>query len=589
MIEHDPFVSIIIYLAAAVITVPLFKKLGLGAILGYLIAGVLIGPQGLELIQNTADTLHFAEIGVVLLLFVIGLELNPEKLWRMRAQIMVLGPLQVGVTTIVLLIVSVLLLKQPFTVALVIGLALALSSTAFALQLMSDEGVLASRPGRTGFALLMFQDIAVIPILLLLVALAELTPETRNEHNWWVSTLAVVSVLALGKLLINHALKFIASYGSREIMTAMALLIVLGTAQLMYAAGATMGMGAFIAGILLANSSFRHQLETDIEPFKGLLLGLFFIAIGMNLQLSLLLTHPFFILLSAITLMLIKGIVIFFLVRSRCTDVKQSAKVALMLSQGGEFAFVIMTQAVSYRVIDNEVANTVSLIVGISMMLTSPFVSVVDRFFKPETTMDKPFDNERIVDKPEVIIAGFGRFGQLTGRILSANHISFTALDRDAEHIEFVKQFGHQVFFGDATRMDLLKTAGIDEASIILIATDEYENNIKMVREVRSHYPDKKIIARARNRSNTFDLISAGADHVIRETFGSGLEAAMETLMAIGFTEGQALQKTDIFRQHDEKLVQAALQEGMDNQALIKLSHNGRAELEQLFARDRSN
>jgi CPA2 family monovalent cation:H+ antiporter-2 len=463
-------VSAVIFLAATVIAVPIFKKFKLGAILGYLVAGLVIGPQVLNLVNDPVTILHFAELGVVLLLFVIGLELQPEKLWKMRNQILFSGGGQLLISAFVIALILHFVLAFSWVISLVIGLSLALSSTAFAIQLMTEHRILKSPPGQQAFSILLMQDLAVIPILLLVENLS--ATNNHSAPSWWISVLAIIAVLAVGRYLTNPFLRLVSKYGSEEVMTAAALLIVIATAIGMQEAGLSMGMGAFVAGILLANSSFRHQLEAEIEPFKGLLLGLFFIAIGMNLDLSLLVSKPLFVISASVLLVLIKTGIIFSILKIAQQRKTDAIRIGLMLSQGGEFAFVVMAQASGNGLLSMQTSNEVTLIVGISMALTAPLVILHSLWF---TSRNCPAVYDAVADfgEPEVLIAGFGRFGQVSGRILAANNIPFTALDKDAEHIEFVKQFGNKVFFGDACRLDLLEAAGIEHAKVILVAVDD--------------------------------------------------------------------------------------------------------------------
>lgn len=576
--------SVAIFLGATLVAVPLFKKLKLGAILGYLIAGVIIGPSALNLVSDPYTILHFAELGVVLLLFVIGLELEPATLWRMRNQILFSGGTQLLVSAAVIGFFSYAVIGVSVNGSIVIGLGLALSSTAFAIQLMNEQRILQTPPGQQGFSVLLMQDVAVIPILLVVAALAPV--QTEVGPAWYISLGAVIAVLFVGRFLINPFLRIVARYGSSEVMTAAALFIVLVTALAMDKVGLSMGMGAFIAGILLADSTFKHQLETEIEPFKGLLLGLFFIAIGMNLDLQLLINEPVFIISMSILLVVVKAAIIFVILRASKQSGKDAMRVALMLSQGGEFAFVVMTLALSNAVLDASIAGQVNLIVGLSMALTSPIVIIYSLFFN---TRNCPavYDSFSDNSEPKVIIAGFGRFGQITGRILAANGIPFTAMDKDAEHIEFVRQFGNKVYFGDATRLDLLKKSGIEEARVLLVAIDNAEEITELVKLVQHEFPKVKVIARARNRMHAIDLSKLGVSYFIREMFDSALSASKEVLKAYGYTEGQAENMAALFSEHDKKMLDKVVQENLGLPEMIKSTEQGRAELQQLFEEDK--
>ena len=584
MDEHNPLLSIFFFLAAAVVAVPLFRKIKLGAILGYLVAGVALGPSVLNLVSHPESILHFSEIGVVLLLFVIGLELEPEKLWSLRKHIAGLGAGQLlfsaGVVCLVCLFLSI-----DLNAAIVIGLALGLSSTAFAIQLMTETGVIASPSGRRGFSILLLQDLAVIPILFLVGSLS--VGGENHAVPWYWSLAAVCFLLLLGRFGLNPVLKVVSRYGSRETMTAAALLIVVGAAELMHEAGLSMGMGAFIAGIMLANSSFRHQLESDIEPFKGVTLGLFFIAIGMTLDISLFLSNPFTLLLFALLLMFLKTLVICSLMVMSKIEWRQGMKVGLMLSQGGEFAFVVMAQASAGDIIAPDVANQINLIVGLSMAMTSPILMILERALTAPKT-DNELEGPSFEEHPEVVILGFGRFGQTTARILAANHIPFVAIDRDAEHINFVKRYGSKVFYGDASRLDVLRAAGVAYAKVALIAMDDAETVEAVSALIRHEFPQVQRVVRARNRSAYWALRAGGANHVIREIFSSSVEAAASALVAIGYSSSEALRVTDDFRIHDSALLEATLEDRNDTEKLIEMGRKGRADLERLFNQDQS-
>lgn len=576
--------SAVIFLGAAVVAVPIFKKLKLGAILGYLVAGVVIGPSALNLVNDPDTIMHLAEFGVVLLLFLIGIELAPEKLWRMRNAVVLTGGGQLLLTAGIAGL-SLYLILDDMPVAVVIALALALSSTAFAVQLLTEHRILKTPPGQQGFGILLLQDLAVIPILLLVEALS--SSASSAAPPWYYSLAAIVLVLLVGRFLLNPFLRLMSSYGSAEVMTASALLIVAATAVGMEAAGLSMGMGAFIAGMLLANSSFRHQLETEIEPFKGLLLGLFFISIGMHLDLNLLVEQPLLIVGAAIALVIVKTLVIWLLLRLAKQSSKDALHVGLMLSQGGEFAFVVMTQASGNGLIDSLLAGQVTLVVGVSMALTAPLVILHSQFFST-SNCPKVYDDVRDHDEPAVVIAGFGRFGQITGRILAANGIAFTALDNDAEHIEFVKKFGNRVFYGDAGRLDLLRTAGIEHARVMLLALDDEERSLHVAQLMREHYPQVRLVARAHNRFSVQMYQKLGVQVVVRELMGSSLDAADRILQEYGFSSTQAGNMVGIFKQHDEQSLEKSLQMDGDLNALIDHSLYSREQLASLFQDDKA-
>ena len=584
--DHHAVSSILAYLFSALVAVPLFRKLRLGAILGYLVAGIAIGPQGLKIVTEPEQALHFAEFGVVMLLFVIGLELNPRKLWDTRLQISVLGGGQLFFSALLIALFSVYVLGFGWELSILLGLTLGLSSTAFAVQLMDEQGIMGANLGRKGFAILLLQDLAVIPVLLLVRAWAPLAT-TINSHSvpWWVGPIAIAAVLLVGRYAINPLLKIVADSRSREVLTSASLFIVLGTAFLMQNVGFSMGMGAFLAGVLLANSHYRHQLEADIEPFKGLLLGLFFISVGMTLDLHLLMARPLLILALALLLMLLKTLVIAILVRLRGCTLREGLFLGLMLSQGGEFAFVVVATMVKLGVTDSWVHDYAVLVVGVSMALTSPLVMLFKLIPAKQTENKRAFDKMED-DAPEVIIAGLGRFGQIIARILTANRMHFTALDKDPSHVDFLRQFGNKIYFGDATRLDLLQAAGLDKARVLVVAVDDIEDSLAIIQNVQEVRPDIKLIVRAHNRFHAYRIMDFNVQFVIRETLESSLHAARETLQLLGFTESQALEKIDTFRQHDEKLLKRSFQHQDNMDELKRIAAQGRKELAELFKSD---
>jgi CPA2 family monovalent cation:H+ antiporter-2 len=576
--------SVAIFLGATIIAVPLFKRFKLGGILGYLVAGVLIGPSAFNFIADPYTILHFAELGVVMLLFVIGLELEPSTLWRMRNKIMLSGGSQLTLSALFIGAICYFALGLNMSTSVTIGLALALSSTAFAIQLMNEQRIFNTLPGQQGFSMLLMQDIAVIPILLLVASLSPI--QTDGGVAWYISLAAVAAVLIVGRYMVNPVLRVIAKYGSSEVMTAAALFLVLVTALAMSNVGLTMGMGAFIAGILLANSSFKRQLEIEIEPFKGLLLGLFFIAIGMTLDLNLLVSQPVFIVAMSLALVALKGLIIMLILVANKESRRDAVRIGVMLSQGGEFAFVVMTLAVSSAVLSPQIAASVNLIVGLSMAFTSPLVILYGHFFNTKNC-PPVYESQSVSHEPQVIIAGFGRFGQITARVLSANNIPYTALDKDAQHIEFVRKFGNRVFFGDACRLDLLKKSGIENARVLLIAIDSVEQTNQLVRLVQSEFPHIKIVARARNRSHATELAQAGVERFVREVFDGGLNACGQVLTAYGYSDGQARYMTAVFAKHDLKILSEVVQTNPEFAGLVTTVARGREELEQIFINDK--
>lgn len=597
MDHHQALLHAIYYLLAATIAVPLFRRLGLGAILGYLVAGAIIGPHELGLIYQPEATFQFSELGVVLLLFVIGLELNPQQLWKMRLDVGVLGSAQMLLTALAITGLIAVFLDLTWQQGFMIGLALALSSTAFAVPLMEEHKIMGVPIGRKGFSILLLQDLAVIPILLLLANWAP-SGATAHQVPWWIGLCTVAFLLLAGARIFNPLLQVVAKYGSREILTAAGLLIVLSVAYLMQMVGFSMSMGAFLAGMLLAQSSFRHQLAADIEPFKGLLLGLFFIAVGMSLNLRLLFAEPLLILVFALTLMLVKILVVALILRIRQFPFKDGLLMGVMLAQGGEFAFVVMATAEQSAFIPKEIGNYVVLVVGISMALTSPLVMLYELISRKRTMQENALQESQQAEsalkeleqpdahKAEVIIAGFGRFGQIIGRILTASNIPFNALDKNPDHIEFLKNYGVKSYYGDATRIELLEAAGIREAKVLVVALVNIEASLAVVRLVKTHFPHITLIVRARDRAHAYQLAELGVENPIREIYESSLSAAMRTLMEVGYTEGQSQNTIDIFREHDQSLLHQAIAISKDPKELANLAKQSRKELKDLFSKD---
>lgn len=563
MDDHSLLFNVFIYLLAAVIAVPISKRLGFGAVLGYLLAGVVIGPWGLGLIAEAEDILHFAEFGVVLLLFAIGLELDPKRLWAMRRPILGLGGGQVVLTTVVLTGVGILLGLAP-AIALVAAMGLSLSSTAMALQLLAEKNLLPTPAGQSGFSTLLFQDIAVIPMLAVIPLLAIDDAATANGFDW-VALLKAIGVIALiiilGRLLLRPVLRLIAATGLREVFTAFSLLLVIGTALLMAAVGMSMALGAFLAGVLLAESEYRHALESDIEPFKGLLLGLFFIAVGMSIDFGILLRDPIIIAALALGLVTVKGIILFVLGRVYGLPSQQLPIFALVLSQGGEFAFVLFGVAQMTGVFAGEMTDTLIVTVALSMLTTPLLMVLNDRFIAPrlDRSTAPPMDAMEDQGHP-VIIAGFGRFGQIVGRLLHANGIEATVLEHDPNHIETLRRFHFKVFYGDAGRLDLLRTAGAEKARVLVVAIDDREGMLRLVELARENFPNLKVVTRAWDVPHVFELLEKGADVYERETFEGALRLGERVLKQLGFTAWRAKQAAHRFRAYDEQTLQELYQ-----------------------------
>ncbi|WP_257450938.1 monovalent cation:proton antiporter-2 (CPA2) family protein [Archangium lipolyticum] len=579
----------LVFLAAAVVSVPLFKRLGLGSVLGYLTAGVVIGPWGAGLISDVENILHFAELGVVLLLFVIGLELQPSRLWELRRSVFGLGGVQVVATGALLAGVGLLLgLRLP--TALIAGLGLSLSSTAFALQLLAEKNELPTEHGRAAFGILLFQDLAVIPLLALLPFLGE--PITRATQPGWVSALQVVGVLAGvilgGRYVLRPLFRFVASLHSQELFTATALLLVVGTALLVSQVGLSMALGAFLAGVLLADSEYRHELEADIEPFKGLLLGLFFIAVGMSVNIGLLASGPVRVVALVLGLVLLKALVLYALGKWTFKSDEPALSMAVVISQGGEFAFVLFGLAVGFRVMERELADLLVVVVSLSMAVTPVLFVLYARFVRPRfhKTEKRAFDVAPDEDHP-VIIAGFGRVGQVVGRLLRAKRIGFTALDSSPEHIDFLKRFGNtKLHYGDASRLELLRAARADKAKLFVLAIDDVAASLRTAETVRQHFPHLTIFARARNRQHAYGLLNLGITHVMRETYAGSLEMTGEILQELGLTWSQTKTTLDRFREHDEALLLATYKHHRDEKKLVEMANQARKELEEIFEKD---
>ena len=579
---HSLLYGAILYLAAAVITVPVFKRLGLGAVLGYLVAGVAIGPWGLRLIRDVDMILHVAEFGVVLLLFLIGLELNPRRLWAMRRPILGLGGVQVAATTAALTAAG-LLLGLDWRAALVAGMGLALSSTAIALQVLTERNLLPTPGGSAGFSVLLFQDIAVIPMLAALPLLAPAAEAGLEgaSGSGWLEALARLGVIAAivvgGHYLLRPVLRLIAATGLREIFTAFALLLVTGTAALMQTVDLSMALGAFLAGVLLADSEYRHALESDIEPFKGLLLGLFFIAVGMSIDFGLLLDRPLLVLALVTGLVTIKVAILYGLAMLYPLPAPQRPTFALVLSQGGEFALVLFSAALGLRCLSPEVSGLLMVVVALSMLTTPLLLGLYEGLIEPRLRgpgETRPMDLVERHDH-DVIVAGFGRVGQIVARLLNANGIETTILDHDPEHIETIRRFGFKVFYGDAARLDLLRAAGADRARLLVLAIDDRAQALKIVDLVHEHFPNLRILARAWDVAHLLQLQAKGVTQVEREAFEGALRLGESALGRLGFGAWAAKQAANRFRAHDQALLADLLvhfQEDIEVRAAISAS-----------------
>jgi len=555
--DSHTLIQALIYLGSAALIVPIAVRLGLGSVLGYLIAGCIIGPWGLRLVTDAESILHFAEIGVVLMLFVIGLELDPQRLWKLRVSVFGGGALQMVVCG-VLIGGFCMLLGLDWKVAELIGLTLALSSTAIAMQAMNERNLTVSRMGRSAFAVLLFQDIAAIPLVAMIPLLAA-SGATTTFGVFMLSALKVVGALVLvvllGRYVTRPVLRFVARSGLREVFSAVALFLVFGFGLLLEEVGLSMAMGAFLAGVLLASSEYRHALESDIEPFKGLLLGLFFIGVGMSVDFGTLITHPLRIVVLLFGFLVIKTLMLWLIARPLGVPKAQRRGFAVLLGQGSEFAFVVFGAAQMANVLDPAWAKALTLTVALSMAVTPLLLVVLSRLEKTGSEQEREAD-EIDEEQPRVIIAGFGRFGQITGRLLLSSGVKMVILDHDPDHVETLRKFDMKVFYGDATRVDLLESAGAANAEVLINAIDDPKANLELTALVKTHFPNLRIIARARDVDHYIQLRQAGIDAPERETFEGALKSGRMALEALGLGAYEARERADLFRRFNLRMVE---------------------------------
>jgi monovalent cation:proton antiporter-2 (CPA2) family protein len=578
--------QIAVFLAAAVIAVPLCRRFKLSAVLGYLAAGAVIGPWGLRLVTDVEGILHFSELGVVMLLFAIGLELQPSRLWVLRNAVFGAGFAQVVVTT-ALLAAGAAAFGQPWPAALVIGFALSLSSTALILQVLAERNELSTRHGRAAFAILLFQDLAIIPALIAVPLLAGVS-SAKLEPRTIVLQLAVFALVAgLGRYVLRPVLRVMANTRVQEAFTATALLVVLGTALLFQAVGLSMALGAFLAGVLLADSEYRHELEADVEPFKGLLLGLFFIAVGMTANLGELARAPLELLALTAGFLTIKFLAVWLAARLARHEQAIAWRLGASLAGGGEFAFVLLAIAARDRLIDAELADRLVIVVTLSMIAAPLVIAAADAVARTLRGRRAPAPYDTIEgEEPRVLIAGFGRFGQIVGRVLRARRIRFTALEISQAQVDFVRRFGNKLYYGDASRLDMLRAAGAGTAEVLVLAIDDVEASVRTAELARHNFPGLRVLARARNRQHAFRLMDAGVEHIWRETLGSSLEMAEQALVELGTDGETAAAQVRTFRAHDESTLreQAAVKD--DESKLIASVQASARQLESLFEAD---
>ncbi len=600
--EHSSWISTsLVYLAAAVLAVPLARLLGLGAIIGYLGAGIVIGPWGLKLVSDPAAILHFAEFGVVLMLFLVGLELEPRRLWAMRRPIFGGGSVQLLGSALLMGGVA-LALGVDWRLALVAGLGLGMSSTAIGLGALAERNLMGTRSGQGVLSVALLQDIAAIPILALVPLLAVVgqvagAAQAADSGSGWLAAgkaLGVIAAIVLGgRLLLRPALRWIARSDTPEIFTAAALLLVVATAALMQSVGLSMALGAFLAGVLLAESEYRRELETDLEPFKGLLLGLFFIAVGMSIDFAVVLAHPLVMAAVVLGFLLVKAGVLWALARWTELPLLERPVYLILLAQGGEFGFVVFQTAQQARVISAEQSSFLVAAVAVSMLLTPLLLLLADRWWVPrlalrEARTGAPRPAE--ISEPQaapVIIAGFGRYGQIVGRLLNASGLSATVLDHNAEQVETVRRFGWPVFYGDATRLDLLRTAGAAQARVLVLAIDDVEQSLTVAELAREHFPQLQIVARARNVTHYYRLRKLGVTLIEREMLDASLMSGRQVLQLMGWQPHEARNQALRFRAHTIELIEQMAPHLGDEQKLIALAKQGRQQLETMWAQER--
>ncbi|HKX11984.1 MAG TPA: monovalent cation:proton antiporter-2 (CPA2) family protein [bacterium] len=590
--------NVFIFLAAACVVVPLVAHFKLGAVLGFMIAGILIGPYGLKLIADSEKVMSFAEVGVVMMLFVIGLEVDPGRLWRLRKSILGMGGFQVALTTLAFGALG-FVLGYDWRMSLAVGMALSLSSTALVLQILQEKNLLKTPLGETSFSVLLFQDIAVIPILILMSLLAGTSsgaapvahPSALGHLPGWMQTLAVAGaigfVIVVGRYLSPYLFRIIARAKLRELFTATSLALVIGITLLMQVVGVSPALGVFLAGVVLANSEYRRTLEADIEPFKALLLGLFFITVGMGMDFGLLLREPFKLLAALGILVGIKTVLLFWLGKVFGLESKQRLGFAFALSQGGEFAFVLFQFAGGLQILPPELVKFLTLTVALSMATTPLLMEFYGRRLVPRfMSMLPKRDFDEILESNPIIIAGFGRVGQIIGRFLMGQGIEVTMLDNDPEQVDAIRKFGYKGYFGDAARMDTLRAAGADKAKLLVVAVDDADTALKIVELAKSEFPNLKIYARARNRRHAYDLNKAGTDYFKRETFDSSLAMAEVIMKFLGGKPEEIHVKAEKFREHDEASLRKSFEFFEDEPALVDFARLSRNELDQVLRGD---
>ena len=589
---HDALLLSIVFLSAAVIAVPLFRYVKLGSVIGYLVAGALIAPYVKSQVEDTQAILNFSELGIVLFLFLIGLEINPRNLWQMRHQVFGLGALQMLICALVFGLISWFF---PFgwQAALIIGLCLAFSSTAIALQNLGESGELVTPAGRLQLAILLFQDIAVVPVLALVIFLA---PEpTSGDMHWGLDIALKLGTLILlylaGRYLLNYLFRFVSRANSRDTFTALALLVVLASAALMEVVGMSMALGGFIAGIVLSESEYRHQVESEIEPFKSIILGIFFLAVGMSIDWGLLAQYADLVFWLCLLYLLVKMIVLFFIARLSRLPIADALKVAVNISQGGEFAFIVVQAATDHAILGGAPGQVLTLLIALSMILSALLLFalpyVLQRIQTKAAPINRPYD-EITEQDGSVIIVGFGRFGQVLARVLNGQNIPFVAVDKDARQVDFARRFGTKVYYGDPADLKLLRAAGAEKALCMAICIDGIETSVKIIKQARRHFPQLKLLARARDRVHARRLLEAGLEPeaIYRELFDSSLKMTGDMLEALNFTPVRSREIAGIFRDFDQQMLQEDFS-NLSRKELQQRSKDYLKELESLFTREK--
>jgi monovalent cation:proton antiporter-2 (CPA2) family protein len=592
----------LVYLAATVISAPLASRLGLGSILGFLLAGVVLGPSALGLVGGEGETVkHFAEFGVIVMLFLIGLELEPSKLWALRRNIFGLGLLQVAGTALVLGVAS-LFVARDWREGLVIGLILAMSSTAIVLQSLQERGILKAPVGQSIFSVLLFQDISVIPILAVMPLLATALPAATGEHaslisnfSAWLQALCILAVVAAimlsGRYLMKPLFRFVAETGSREIFVAFALLLVVGITLLMGMIGLSAALGTFLAGVVLADSEYRHELELDLQPFKGLLLAIFFISVGAGIDFKLMATTPFLLVVGLVGFIALKFATQLGLARFFKMDWPNATRFSIALTQGSEFGFVLVGIALGLGLLSANMAGLLTAIIVLSMAAAPLLILLDDRIIQPRLDASALQREADVIETQGVdaIIAGHGRFGMTIGRVLTAQGVRTAHLDHDPSQVDVLRKFGMKVFYGDALRLDLLEAAGAKDAKLLVIAIDEREKTTELVRVAQQHFPNLQLFVRAYDRTHVIELMKMGVEHFYRELFGSSMNLARDALVAMGRKPQDATKIVEQFRDHDDKFLRKSVEHQGNEKALVDLARQSRLEIAKVFSADRND